>query len=228
MPSYGETMIHVPHINPDDDMLVDGLPSGSYFSFMWNFLISISFQFVGFVLTYLMHTTHAAKFGSRAGLGITLIQYGLFSRGQQYKQEQGIIEDESFNDGSDMQKLIRKAGISLIARDWFPLSATAQINGTMDGSSNENIFAGTTARDWIAFLLMTIGESSVYQFSAVLITSHSQDGYLSSLPYSASFESNVGRLAFELLLIRHLPRLKKSLRAISSSGKTCHEFLELL
>lgn len=43
-------------------------------------LVSMSFQFVGFLLTYLLHTTHAAKNGSRAGLGITLIQYGFYMR----------------------------------------------------------------------------------------------------------------------------------------------------
>jgi hypothetical protein len=46
------------------------------FSFLWNALISWSFEVVGFLLTYLLHSTHAAKNGSRAGLGITLIKYG--------------------------------------------------------------------------------------------------------------------------------------------------------
>jgi len=36
---------------------------------------SFFFPFVGFILTYLLHTSHAAKYGSRAGLGLTLIQY---------------------------------------------------------------------------------------------------------------------------------------------------------
>jgi len=58
------------------EIIVDSLPTGSLFSFLWNMLISVSFQFVGFLLTYLMHTTHAARLGSRAGLGVTLIQYG--------------------------------------------------------------------------------------------------------------------------------------------------------
>ena len=40
----------------------------------------MSFQFIGFLLTYLLHTTHAAKNGSRAGLGVTLIQYGFYMR----------------------------------------------------------------------------------------------------------------------------------------------------
>jgi hypothetical protein len=29
-----------------------------------------------FLMTYIMHTTHAAKYGSRAGLGLTLLQMG--------------------------------------------------------------------------------------------------------------------------------------------------------
>jgi hypothetical protein len=45
-------------------------------------MISMSFQLVGFLLTYLLHTTHAAKNGSRAGLGITLVQYGFYMKGQ--------------------------------------------------------------------------------------------------------------------------------------------------
>lgn len=44
-------------------------------------MISMSFQIVGFLLTYLLHTTHAAKNGSRAGLGVTLIQYGFYMKG---------------------------------------------------------------------------------------------------------------------------------------------------
>ena len=44
-------------------------------------MISMSFQLVGFLLTYLLHTSHAAKNGSRAGLGITLVQYGFYMKG---------------------------------------------------------------------------------------------------------------------------------------------------
>jgi hypothetical protein len=41
----------------------------------------MSFQLVGFLLTYLLHITHSAKNGSRAGLGITLVQFGFMMRG---------------------------------------------------------------------------------------------------------------------------------------------------
>lgn len=81
-PPYWETTVLSPYGvtgNPDD-VFVDGLLVGSLFSFIWNALISMSFQLIGFLLTYLLHTTHAAKHGSRAGLGITLVQYGFQMR----------------------------------------------------------------------------------------------------------------------------------------------------
>lgn len=80
-PPYWETTILTPGGFNSDDVFVDGLLVGSLFSFVWNALISMSFQLIGFLLTYLLHTTHAAKHGSRAGLGITLIQYGFAMRG---------------------------------------------------------------------------------------------------------------------------------------------------
>ena len=60
------------------DMLVNQLPLGSIVGFMWNMILSAMFQFVGFFLTFFLYTTHAAKLGSRTGLGITLFQYGMF------------------------------------------------------------------------------------------------------------------------------------------------------
>lgn len=78
-PAYWETTVIAPSgpLGPDD-ILVDGMPVGNVFSFVWNLLVSMSFQFVGFLLTFILHTTHAAKNGSRAGLGITLIQLGFY------------------------------------------------------------------------------------------------------------------------------------------------------
>lgn len=59
-----------------DEILIDGMPGGNFFGFFWNMIVSVSFQFVGFLLTYVLHTTHSAKFGSRVGLGLTMIQFG--------------------------------------------------------------------------------------------------------------------------------------------------------
>lgn len=63
------------HVGDPWDLIEDGMLLGTIFGFVWNLFVSASFQFVGFILTFLLHTTHAAKLGSRMGLGITLAQY---------------------------------------------------------------------------------------------------------------------------------------------------------
>ncbi|KAI8052325.1 hypothetical protein BDF22DRAFT_687700 [Syncephalis plumigaleata] len=86
-PSYFDTTVIATGDDPDE-ILVEGMPAGSAFSFFWNMLVSMSFQFVGFLLTYLLHTSHAAKNGSRAGLGVTFIQYGLYMRSKEFRDEE--------------------------------------------------------------------------------------------------------------------------------------------
>src|SRR5271156_2392164 len=78
-PPYWETTIITPGID-SDEVYVDGFPVGNFFAFVWNAMISMSFQFVGFLLTYLLASSHAARNGSRAGLGVILIQYGFYLR----------------------------------------------------------------------------------------------------------------------------------------------------
>lgn len=78
-PPYWETTIITPGLD-NDEVYVDGYPVGTFFAFVWNAMISMSFQFVGFLLTYLLASSHAAKNGSRAGLGVILIQYGFYLR----------------------------------------------------------------------------------------------------------------------------------------------------
>ncbi|WOO83282.1 putative metal homeostasis protein bsd1 [Vanrija pseudolonga] len=68
-----------------DEILIDGMAAGNFFGFIWNLVVSGAFQFVGFLLTYVLHTTHAAKYGSRAGLGVTLVQFGFKLRSEALK-----------------------------------------------------------------------------------------------------------------------------------------------
>ncbi|KAI8084160.1 uncharacterized protein B0P05DRAFT_536375 [Gilbertella persicaria] len=91
-PPYWQTTVIAP-VGMGDIILVEGLPVGSIFSFMWNLMVSASFQLVGFMLTYLLHTTHAAKDGARAGLGISLIQYGFYVRSR------GTLDEDFDYDG---------------------------------------------------------------------------------------------------------------------------------
>ncbi|SCU97684.1 LAMI_0F10968g1_1 [Lachancea mirantina] len=58
-----------------NEICFEGLPVGNVVNLLWNIIVSVSFQFVGFLLTYILHTSHAAKQGSRLGLGLTFLGY---------------------------------------------------------------------------------------------------------------------------------------------------------
>lgn len=73
-PEYWETTMISPMY--EDEVFVQGLPVGNLANFVWNTLVTVAFQLVGFILCYLLHTSHAAKHGTRAGLGISLIMFG--------------------------------------------------------------------------------------------------------------------------------------------------------
>jgi hypothetical protein len=105
-------------------------------------MISMAFQLVGFLLTYLLHSTHAAKNGSRAGLGITLIQYGFYMKsappgsGAHGGGAHGHMEGEGYSNPADPN-----------AHDFNP----DDVNG--DGSGSDDI----SGSDWAAYLLMIVG-----------------------------------------------------------------------
>ncbi|KAJ3050308.1 hypothetical protein HK097_008718 [Rhizophlyctis rosea] len=88
-PPFYETTVFST-IGEDGEVLIDGLPVGNYFAFFINMFISMSFDFIGFLLTTLMATSHAARCGSRSGLGFTLIRYALYIRTAQYEKD---VED---------------------------------------------------------------------------------------------------------------------------------------
>jgi len=105
VPPYYDTTI----LSDDpDEVMIEGLAVGSSFSFIWNMMIAMTFQFVGFMLTYLLHTSHASKNGSIAGLGITLIQYGLYLRSKDFRDDEYAFYS-SQGDGSSSADQAAKA-----------------------------------------------------------------------------------------------------------------------
>ncbi|KAI9491681.1 hypothetical protein BDB00DRAFT_476003 [Zychaea mexicana] len=102
-PPYWHTAVVAP-TSIGDFILIEGLPAGNMLHFGWSLIISASFQFIGFMLTYLFHTTHAGKNGSRAGLGITFVQFGFYigSRGQNEDGEGGSGGEELDGDQADI------------------------------------------------------------------------------------------------------------------------------
>ncbi|KAH8118366.1 hypothetical protein DFH11DRAFT_1686547 [Phellopilus nigrolimitatus] len=169
VPPYWETTIHAPSsLSPGmmipGELPIDGLATGTLFSFLWNMLVSISFQFVGFLLTYLLHTTHAAKLGARAGLGLTLVQYGFALRTGRDENGGGSGSNGEAWSGWRAEEASPSPTPSFStaaeADSWFAMHRT---NGTMMSDSNadptatSSMFSSETTTEWLSFLLMTIG-----------------------------------------------------------------------
>lgn len=131
-----------------DEVFVDGLPVGSVFSFVWNAMISMSFQLVGFLLTYLLHTTHAAKNGSRAGLGLTLVQYGFYMKGG--SESQG--SDDGASDGYAPPSHPN-------SHNFDPNSVADNAAGAAEGGGGGGGGASgaISTGEWISYVLMIVG-----------------------------------------------------------------------
>ncbi|KAG0260818.1 hypothetical protein BGZ95_004354 [Linnemannia exigua] len=113
-PAYYETTVMSPFY-AEDEVLVDGLPVGGLVGFVWNMMISTSFQFVGFFLTYLLHTSHATKNGSKMGLGITFVSMGAqMMSGKGDGQDTDVDSDTGYmgNTGDGMQSAQEFMGLS--------------------------------------------------------------------------------------------------------------------
>lgn len=147
-PPYWETTVLSPFSptgNPDD-VFVDGLLVGSLFSFVWNALISMSFQLIGFLLTYLLHTTHAAKHGSRAGLGITLVQYGFQMR---YAASGGGSSSGDPSPGPPSGMNPDGVPEDPNSHDFDPSKVAAGGAGA--------VAAGLSTSEWLSYVLMIVG-----------------------------------------------------------------------
>lgn len=110
----------------------------------WSNIVSATFQFIGFMVTYLLHTSHAGKNGSRAGLGLSLIQFGLYVRSRKYNPRPSLV-------------------IILWTKDRTHLPMSLFVDGSLDdfddgngddsnGQQDPNLNA-----DVVAYFLMVIG-----------------------------------------------------------------------
>ena len=86
------------YAGPVPSLIVDELPIGSIVGFIWNLLISTLFQFVGFLVTFFLYSTHGAKYGSRAGLGATLIQFSFYLSGRISKAHEELNDPKRKKD----------------------------------------------------------------------------------------------------------------------------------
>lgn len=172
VPPYWDTTVVAP-ANSGEELIVEGFPPGHVFSFITSLLISFSFQFlgtstadflelsddllfVGFLLTSVLASTHAAKFGSRAGLGITLVQYGFYLRSN--VKEELAANVNGWSVSAEPHPTFTSAQE---ADDWYA-SKTSQPGGYPEIPSLSNGDYAVPqevalATDWLSFFLMTIG-----------------------------------------------------------------------
>ena len=137
-----------------DEVYYEGLPVGSLFSFVWNGMISMSFQLVGFLLTYLLHTTHAAKNGSRAGLGITLVQYGFYMKGSSSAAAPPSSGDPTFGQPPDPNS--HDFDPSSVSSEAASAAAAAAVAASQDSGSSSRL-SSIASSDWFAYVLMIVG-----------------------------------------------------------------------
>ncbi|KAJ3020845.1 UNVERIFIED_CONTAM: hypothetical protein HDU68_009949 [Siphonaria sp. JEL0065] len=94
----------------DGEVLVDGLPVGDFFSFMANLFVSITFDFMGYMMTTMLATTHAARCGSRSGLGLTFIRYGFLV----LEKDQEVEEATYKYDPENYEKVKERANADFV------------------------------------------------------------------------------------------------------------------
>ena len=111
----------------------------------------MSFQLVGFLLTYLLHTTHAAKNGSRAGLGITLVQYGFYMRSGSTARN-GSPEPQYGQPGDPNNHEFDPASMSSSAAT--TVAAMANSQGAPQSATHVRGFLASEA---VAYVLMVAG-----------------------------------------------------------------------
>lgn len=160
-PPYWETTILAPGLASGDEVYVDGLPVGSVFSFVWNGMISMSFQLIGFLLTYLLHTTHAAKNGSRAGLGITLVQYGFYMRSGASRFSSSPPDtgsDSSYGPPADPNSHdFEPSTIADATAAAAAAAAMAQSQTEATATTSSSGLTSLATSEWLAYALMIVG-----------------------------------------------------------------------
>lgn len=143
-------------------MIIEELRTGSVLVFVLTTLISWFFQLPGFILSYLLHTTHAGRFGSQAGLALTLIQWGFGST------EMGSFPHDEPPPPEPVPDMGGPPG------GGFPVGGGNVDDGMMGNSTmmdgNRSVLADMQmpygGHEWISFFLMTIGPFCLSSVSA--------------------------------------------------------------
>ncbi|KAJ1662491.1 hypothetical protein IW140_005810 [Coemansia sp. RSA 1813] len=147
-PPYFETAVI--SVGDEDELLIEGLPVGSIGVFLVNMVVSTAFQVVGYMLTFLLHSSHAAKDGSLAGLGITFMNFGFYIRTH---LGQGVFDDDPRNgqpphggpdsdtplDNAYFAYLLMIIGIVIFTKAVFDYVRARRLQTIIESSPEQNV-----------------------------------------------------------------------------------------
>lgn len=220
VPSYWDTTVLAP-ANMGDEFIIEGLAPGHILVFVTSFFVSFSFQFIGmsstcphrtrsyifligFMLTSIIASTHAGRFGSRAGLGITLVQYGFYLRSSLRDTQMAQPDVNGWAPAAEPHPTFTSPQE---ANDYYatrispvPTGAFPEIPSLSNGDYALPSEV-TAATDWLSFFLMTVGWLI---FLTSLLGFYRVKRWERSLQQSAVHNSVMGGSEFERPMFRTL------------------------
>ncbi|KAJ2160013.1 hypothetical protein GGF46_002575 [Coemansia sp. RSA 552] len=134
-------------VGDEDELLVEGLPVGSVGVFVVNMVVSAAFQIVGYMLTFLLHSSHAARNGSLAGLGITFVNFGFYIRthlgekvldGNHRHHEQDYDSDTPL-DNAYFAYLLMVIGAGIFIKAIFDYVRVRRLQTIIESSPEQNV-----------------------------------------------------------------------------------------
>ena len=174
------------------DMIIDDLPTGPFLTFILTTLISWFFQLPGFLLTYLLHRTHAARFGSLAGLALTFIQFG-------FGTSMTGVDLPGWGDGAGGGLEVPTTGEDGIPTQTVTMDIPHPTDVPMPTGDSTAMYPDMSSqsyvgREWITFILMTMGKRFLLICNNSYIKTHpTKAGSFFSLRSSASSASSGSR-----------------------------------
>jgi len=90
------------------EMLIDSIPAGTWAGLVLSAFFSFIFDFIGFIMTFFLSTSHGTRKGALVGLALTMIRYGLL-----------IITDTDPVDGSPADEEFEYNGMNGIMDQWW-------------------------------------------------------------------------------------------------------------
>jgi len=91
------------------EMLINSIPAGTWAGLIISAFFSFIFDFIGFIMTFFLSTSHGTRKGALIGLALTMIRYGLII----------ITDSEDPADGSPADEEFEYNGMNGLFEQWW-------------------------------------------------------------------------------------------------------------